>query len=157
VAGFKFPELEQDYEFVSLRHPDEYPINEGRLVSNKGLDIAVREFDDNIEEVHLKRSNALHSSLKARGSYLVGLPHSLNFDRLSPRQRPPGGSRLCSVQSIVVRGVGSSTPATGPSASSWYGRPRLPSRSARRHRLQLPGPSRHHSTTGTASPRTFPF
>jgi coenzyme F420-reducing hydrogenase alpha subunit len=113
VAGFKFPELEQDYEFVSLRHPDEYPINEGRLVSNKGLDIAVREFDDNIEEVHLKRSNALHSSLKARGSYLVGplARYSLNFDRLSPAAqeaaREAGLGPVCRnpFQSIVVRGV----------------------------------------------------
>ena len=113
VAGFKFPELEQDYEFVALRHPDEYPINEGRLVSNKGLDIAVREFDDNIEEVHLKRSNALHSSLKARGSYLVGplARYSLNFDRLSPAAqeaaREAGLGPVCRnpFQSIVVRGV----------------------------------------------------
>ena len=29
-----------------VRHPDEYPFNEGRLVSNKGLDIAVSEFND---------------------------------------------------------------------------------------------------------------
>ena len=39
VAGFDFPDFERDYEFVALRHPDEYPFNEGRLVSNKGLDI----------------------------------------------------------------------------------------------------------------------
>ncbi|MCS6817739.1 MAG: nickel-dependent hydrogenase large subunit, partial [Blastocatellia bacterium] len=40
AATLPFPEFEQDYEFVALRHPDEYPFNEGRLVSNKGLDIA---------------------------------------------------------------------------------------------------------------------
>ena len=34
VAGFEFPDFEQDYEFVSLRHPDEYPFNEGRIVSS---------------------------------------------------------------------------------------------------------------------------
>ena len=39
VAGFDFPDVERDYEFVSLSHPDEYPFNEGRIVSNKGLDI----------------------------------------------------------------------------------------------------------------------
>jgi sulfhydrogenase subunit alpha len=113
VAGFEFPDFEQDYEFVSLRHPDEYPINEGRLVSNKGLDIAVREFDDNIEETHVKRSNALHSRLKGRGSYLVGplARYNLNFDRLSPAaQDAAKGAGLGPVcrnpfQSIIVRSV----------------------------------------------------
>jgi coenzyme F420-reducing hydrogenase alpha subunit len=43
TAKFDFPDFDQDYEFVSLRHPEEYPINEGRLVSNKGLDISLDE------------------------------------------------------------------------------------------------------------------
>jgi coenzyme F420-reducing hydrogenase alpha subunit len=42
TATLNFPDFEQDYEFVALRHPDEYAITEGRLVSNKGLDIAIR-------------------------------------------------------------------------------------------------------------------
>ena len=46
VSGFTFPNIEQDFEFVSLRHPLEYPFNEGRIVSNKGLDIAVSEWND---------------------------------------------------------------------------------------------------------------
>ncbi len=113
VAGFEFPDFKQDYEFVSLRHPDEYPFNEGRLVSNKGLDIAVREFDDNIEESHVERSNALHSSLKGRGSYLVGplARYNLNFDRLSPlaqeAAKEAGLGPVCRnpLQSIIVRSV----------------------------------------------------
>ena len=39
-GAFDFPDFEQDYEFVALRHPDEYPLNEGRVVSSRGLDIA---------------------------------------------------------------------------------------------------------------------
>ncbi len=113
VAGFEFPDFQQDYEFVSLRHPDEYPFNEGRLVSNKGLDIAVHEFDDNFEEVHLEDSNALHSSLKGRGGYLVGplARYNLNFDRLSPlaqeAAREAGLAPVCRnpFQSIIVRSV----------------------------------------------------
>jgi len=113
VAGFEFPDFQQDYEFVSLRHPDEYPFNEGRLVSNKGLDIAVREFDDNFEEMHLKRSNSLHSSLKGRGSYFVGplARYNLNFDRLSPlaqeAAKEAGLGPICRnpFQSIIVRSV----------------------------------------------------
>ncbi|MDE2631279.1 MAG: nickel-dependent hydrogenase large subunit, partial [Alphaproteobacteria bacterium] len=45
VAKFDFPDNERDYEFVSLRHPNEYPFNEGRIVSSKGLDIAVEDYD----------------------------------------------------------------------------------------------------------------
>ena len=40
LRSFEYPDFEQDYELVALSHPDEYPMNEGRLVSNKGLDIA---------------------------------------------------------------------------------------------------------------------
>jgi len=86
VATFTFPELDQDYEFVALRHPDEYPLNEGRLVSNKGLDIRVREYEFSFEEEHVPYSNALHSILKGRGAYFVGplARFNLNFDKLSP-------------------------------------------------------------------------
>jgi len=37
VSAFEFPDCERDYEFVALSHPGEYPLNEGRIVSNKGL------------------------------------------------------------------------------------------------------------------------
>src|SRR6185295_19052384 len=85
VAKFDFPEFERDYEFVALRHAEEYPFNEGRLVSNKGLDISIRGFDDHFVEEHVEHSNALHSALRERGAYLVGplARYSLNSDRLS--------------------------------------------------------------------------
>ena len=44
TATLPFPNLERDYEFVSLGHPDEYPFNEGHVVSNKGIDIDNSEF-----------------------------------------------------------------------------------------------------------------
>jgi coenzyme F420-reducing hydrogenase alpha subunit len=72
VAGFPFPEFERDYEFVALHHPDEYPLNAGRIVSNRGLDIAVAEYDATFEERHVAHSTALQSVRRARGSYLVG-------------------------------------------------------------------------------------
>jgi sulfhydrogenase subunit alpha len=84
VAGFEFPDFEQDYEFVALSHPGEYPLNEGRLVSNKGLDIDVSEYEDHFFEQHVKHSNALQSQLRKRGSYLVGplARYNLNFEKL---------------------------------------------------------------------------
>ncbi|MCP4684237.1 MAG: Ni/Fe hydrogenase subunit alpha [bacterium] len=72
LSTLNFPEFEVDYEFVSLSHPDEYPFCEGRLKSNRGLDIAIDEFEDHFEEEHVKHSTSLHCHLKERGNYMVG-------------------------------------------------------------------------------------
>ena len=89
TAGLKFPDFEQDYEFVALRPADEYPLNEGRLASNRGLDIDAAEFEDHFVEMHVKHSNALHSVVRGRGSYLVGplARFNLNFERLPDAAR----------------------------------------------------------------------
>jgi coenzyme F420-reducing hydrogenase alpha subunit len=84
VAGFDLPEQSADIEFVALRHPDEYPMNEGRLVSSHGLDCSQEAFDTQIEELQVPHSNALHATLRGRGPYCVGplARINLNFDRL---------------------------------------------------------------------------
>ena len=113
VSSFDTPDFEQDYEFVALRHPFEYPFTEGRLVSNKGLDFAIGEFDQHVVEEQVPHSHALHAALKGRGAYLVGplARYSLNFDRLPPLvQQAAREARLPPVcrnpfQSIVVRAV----------------------------------------------------
>ena len=89
TAALPFPEFEQDYEFVALRHPDEYAVIEGRLVSNKGLDISVSEFENHFQEEHVSHSTSLHAVIKGRGPYLVGplARINLNFDKLSPLAR----------------------------------------------------------------------
>ena len=113
VATFDFPRFEQDYEFVSLRHAQEYPFNEGRVVSSKGIDIPVREFEDRFVEEHVAHSTALQANIKARGAYHVGpmARYSLNFDRL-PRiaqdaAKAAGLGPVCRnpFQSIIVRSV----------------------------------------------------
>jgi coenzyme F420-reducing hydrogenase alpha subunit len=113
TAQLPFPDFEQDYEFVALSHPEEYPFNEGRLVSNKGLDITAREYDDHFIEEHVAHSNALHSVIKGRGAYFTGplARYNLNFDRLSPlaqeAARTAGLSPQCRnpFKSIIVRSV----------------------------------------------------
>ena len=113
TATLDFPDFEQDYEFVALRHPDEYPLNEGRLVSNRGLDIDAAEYEDHFVELHVKHSNALHSVVRGRTSYLVGplARFNLNMDRLPAVAwqaasdvglRPPVKNPF---RSIVVRAV----------------------------------------------------
>jgi coenzyme F420-reducing hydrogenase alpha subunit len=113
VSTFDFPDCERDYEFVALRHPDEYPFNEGRLVSNKGMDIPIEDYDATFEETHVEHSTALHSRVRARGSYFVGplARYSLNYDRLTPTAqqvaREAGLGTTCNnpFRSIVVRAV----------------------------------------------------
>jgi coenzyme F420-reducing hydrogenase alpha subunit len=87
LATFTFPTFERDYELVSLRHPSEYPMNEGRLVSTKGLDIEVHDLLAHIEEHQVPYSTALHARMRARGSYQSGplARFVQNTDRLSPR------------------------------------------------------------------------
>ncbi|CAA7613547.1 Ni/Fe hydrogenase subunit alpha [Magnetospirillum sp. UT-4] len=86
VGGFEFPEVEQDYNFMALRHPDEYAIHEGRLVTSRGLDIPVRDFLDHVEEEHVPWSNALHGYAKDGSPHHVGplARYNLNYDKLSP-------------------------------------------------------------------------
>ncbi|HLJ68127.1 MAG TPA: Ni/Fe hydrogenase subunit alpha [Chloroflexota bacterium] len=113
AATLPFPDFEQEYEFVALRHPDEYPFNEGQIVSSGGLNIAPAEYEEYFEEEHVERSTALHSVLKGRGAYFVGpmARYSLNFDRLSSgaqdAAREAGLGPQCRnpFQSIVVRSV----------------------------------------------------
>ncbi|MGA8664298.1 MAG: Ni/Fe hydrogenase subunit alpha [Thermoplasmata archaeon] len=89
VAGFPFPDVEEDYEFVAVRHPNEYPLNEGRIDSSSGVSIDAEEYEGTFEEVHEPYSNALHSVHKGAGSYLVGplARYALNSDRLLPRAK----------------------------------------------------------------------
>ncbi len=113
VADFPFPDLEMDYEFVALRHPDEYPFNEGRIVSSRGIDIDIADYDSAFEERHLARSTALHSMTRERGAYLVGplARYGLNFDRLPPHvqdlAKEVGLGPRCTnpFRSIIVRAI----------------------------------------------------
>jgi coenzyme F420-reducing hydrogenase alpha subunit len=113
TSVFSFPDFERDYTFVSLHHPDEYPFNEGRLVSNKGLDIPVREYDRRFQEEQVPHSTALHSVLKESGSYLVGpmARYNLNFNQLSPlvqeTARSAGLGPVCRnpFKSIIIRSL----------------------------------------------------
>jgi coenzyme F420-reducing hydrogenase alpha subunit len=112
-ATLPMPDVERDDEFVALSHPEEYPFNEGRIVSTQGLDITASEYDDHFEEEQVPHSNALHARLAARGRYHVGpmARYNLNFDRLAPVAREAaqeaGLGRLCrnTFQSIIVRSV----------------------------------------------------
>ncbi len=71
IAGLSLPDNCHDFTCVSLYHPTEYPINEGRLVSDHGLNISIEEFDTYFKESQVPYSNALHCLLQNK-PYLVG-------------------------------------------------------------------------------------
>lgn len=87
ASSVKYPRLERDYEFVALCPDSGYPMNDGRIRSNKGLDVSQEEFDRAVEERHVPHSNALHAVIRGRGTYVVGplARLNLNHERLHPR------------------------------------------------------------------------
>jgi coenzyme F420-reducing hydrogenase alpha subunit len=113
TAGLDYPEFQQDYELVALAERDAYAIEDGRLVSNRGLDITVSDYEQHFVEEHVEWSNALHSRVVGRGNYLVGplARYALNADALSPvAQEAAAGAGLDPSErnpfrSIVVRSV----------------------------------------------------
>ena len=77
------PEDNQDFVSVALHHENEYAFNEGRLISDDGLDIAIDKFDKHFKEKHVDHSTALHCLLDGK-PYLVGplARINLNADQL---------------------------------------------------------------------------
>ena len=113
VAGLDFPDFEQDYEFVALRHPDRYAIEDGRLVSRSGLDIGPSEYEEHFTEEQVAHSTALQSRMSDGGTYFLGpmARYSLNSAQLSGMAREAaeeaGLGEECRnpFKSIVVRAV----------------------------------------------------
>ncbi len=114
VSRFDFPDLDVDYDCVSLWHRHEYPMNHGDVVSSSGQSLTVEEYEQHFEERHRKQSTALHSVMLPEGRpYLVGPLARINhcFDQLSPQAKR--AAEACGIewpsrnnyQSIVARAV----------------------------------------------------
>ena len=88
-AAFDYPEYHADYLCVSLRHPDEYAIHEGRVVSNRGLDSPVADFLKHFQEDHVRHTTALQGATRKGQPYLVGpiARFNNNFSQLTPIAR----------------------------------------------------------------------
>ncbi len=88
VATLPLPDDEQEFVSVAMRHTDEYPFNEGRIISSDGLDIASSEFHDYFRELHMPHSTALHGRYYPGGykegdegiPYLVGPLARINLN-----------------------------------------------------------------------------
>jgi coenzyme F420-reducing hydrogenase alpha subunit len=113
TATLTFPDVELHPEHVALEDGDLYPIDLGRIVSDRGLDITPEEFAEHFVEEHVEHSTALHSRIRERGSYLTG-PLS-RYNLASYKLRPVAGEAAreaglgptCAnpFKSIIVRSV----------------------------------------------------
>ncbi len=72
VRTLTVPAYEREPRLVALRHPDEYPFNDGRIVSNDGVDLRPSDWRDAFHEEHHEGSNALHARTRDGGVYLLG-------------------------------------------------------------------------------------
>lgn len=71
ALGLTPPVFEREPRLVALHNPNEYPMNDGRIVSNDGLNLSPQAWGEAFHEIQVPWSNAL----QARGS--DGLPYLL--------------------------------------------------------------------------------
>ena len=113
ASTLPFPAVELDPEHVALDDGDRYPMDRGRIVSDRGIEIDAARFDEHFVEEHVEHSTALHARVRARGSYLTGplSRYNLASHRLRPlaaqaaRDAGLGPSCHNPFQSIIVRAV----------------------------------------------------
>ena len=104
VSQFEVPDFHSDSEYLALSADGGYAVNEGRIISTKGLDINVEDYHQTFEESEVSYAFAKKSIVKERGSFMVGALARLNnkFDRLQNRTK------------ILARQVGFNIPSDNP-------------------------------------------
>ena len=111
VAGFEFPDLTVDHEFLALTS-DRYALEDGTIARSAGPAFPIAEFSDHVVETQVAHSTALHATLDG-GAHLTGplARYSLNHHLLSPTAREAATAAGLGAQcrnpfrSIVVRAV----------------------------------------------------
>lgn len=83
TTSLNLPDNRQNFISVALSHPDEYPMNEGKIISSDGLNIGIQQYQEHFTESHIPHSTALHSALNGK-PYLVGplARINLNYQKL---------------------------------------------------------------------------
>ena len=72
VATLEPPPYARVPRLVSLVHPTEYPMNDGRITSSDGIDVAPSAWTDAFEEQQVPWSNALQARARDGVPYLLG-------------------------------------------------------------------------------------
>jgi sulfhydrogenase subunit alpha len=72
VLGLPVPDHRREASLVSLRHPDEYPMNHGRIVSDDGLNLEPGAWEAAFEEEQVPWSHAFHARRRDGRPFQVG-------------------------------------------------------------------------------------
>lgn len=112
TAQLDFPDDDQAFTSVALSHPEDYAIEEGRLISGEGLDIDIAEYDDHFKEIQAPHSTAFHAELHGQ-PYLTGPLARLNLNYQSLPEPVRSLMDACGIQfpsqnvfhSIVARAL----------------------------------------------------
>ena len=80
VGTLSAPAFERDAPFLALRHPTEYPMNEGRIVSSSGLDIDARQWESAFHEEQVEWSHALQARDADGQAYFLGPSARVTMD-----------------------------------------------------------------------------
>ncbi len=85
AAKLPIPGFVRKCEHVAIHDEEKYAVNEGRLTSTEGLDVPNDAYSEHLVEKQVGHSNAKHSVVKGRDSFLVGplARVNLNFNQLS--------------------------------------------------------------------------
>jgi sulfhydrogenase subunit alpha len=117
VSAFDFPKFDieyLDYEMVCLHHAIRYPMNEGHVISSRGLVVPVSQYEAHFSQRDLSRNAVIQSvRIPRETSYPVGPLARINMsvDQLSPTARRQ--AETCGVKwpsgnifySIVARAI----------------------------------------------------
>jgi coenzyme F420-reducing hydrogenase alpha subunit len=89
VGAFKAPKFEREPLYVAIKHPIEYGLNEGRIVSNDGIDVPLWAWREAFREDQHEGSNALHARTTDGRTYMLGPSArvTINADQLHPLAR----------------------------------------------------------------------
>jgi coenzyme F420-reducing hydrogenase alpha subunit len=114
VAGLVPPDFQREARMVALRHPTEYPMNEGHIVSTDGLDLDPTDWTSEFHEGQVAWSHALQARSRDGRPYLLGPGSRLTLaaDQLHPtaaaalaRTGLAGEIRTNPYRSIVARAI----------------------------------------------------
>ena len=89
VSQFDIPDFHSVSEYVALGNDGEYAINEGRIISTKGLDIAAEDYYQAFVESEVGYAFAKKTIINKRSSFMVGALARLNnkYNKLQGRTK----------------------------------------------------------------------
>jgi sulfhydrogenase subunit alpha len=104
INGLSFPDLESETEYVAIREDGEFAVNEGNLVSTRGLNLEIHEYPSYFHEKQVPYAMAKKSFTKDGSPFMVGALARMN---LKSDQYYEGTKAL-------ARGMNVSLPDTNP-------------------------------------------